>query len=160
MGKNERTCGWPSGSKMPFFDSISPFILAETICVTDGGAAANKPCIFPFKFNGVTHFQCTWDQAHLTKHKAWCSTLVDATGHHVGGQGKWGNCGKGCPVPPDDRNVTTVKPSVNKPKGKLKVIYIVLASYKILSNIKLHYRQFYELPGKYLQTLYIELLFW
>ena len=24
-------------------------------------------------------------------------------GHHVGGQGKWGNCGPGCPIPPDDR---------------------------------------------------------
>ncbi len=33
----------------------------------------------------------------------WCSTLVDETGHHVGGQGKWGNCGPGCPIPPDDR---------------------------------------------------------
>ncbi len=83
-------------------DCVSSFF-SETICVTDSGASANKPCIFPFKFNGATHFECTWDQAHLTEHKAWCSTLVDATGHHVGGQGKWGNCGPGCPIPPDDR---------------------------------------------------------
>ena len=73
------------------------------VCVTVSGAAPNLPCIFPFRFNGVTHNKCTWDQAHLTEHKAWCSTLVDDTGHHVGGQGKWGNCGPGCPIPPDDR---------------------------------------------------------
>ena len=25
-------------------------------------------------------------------------------GHHVGGQGKWGNCGPGCPIPPGIRS--------------------------------------------------------
>ena len=74
------------------------------MCVTVSGASPDLPCIFPFRFNGVTHNKCTWDQAHLTEHKAWCSTLVDETGHHVGGQGKWGNCGPGCPIPTDDRN--------------------------------------------------------
>ena len=77
---------------------------AAKVCVTVSGAAPSLPCIFPFRFNGVTHNKCTWDQAHLTEHKAWCSTLVDETGHHVGGQGKWGNCGPGCPIPTDDRN--------------------------------------------------------
>ena len=86
-------------------DEISlPWVLiAERICVTVAGASKGKPCIFPFKFNGVLYSECTWNQAHLTEHKAWCSTLVDASGTHVGGQGKWGNCGPGCPVPPDDR---------------------------------------------------------
>ena len=84
--------------------------LPETICITIGGASANKPCIFPFKFNGAVYSECTWDQAHLTEHKAWCSTLVDETGHHVGGQGKWGNCGPGCPIPPDNRNDNKTKP--------------------------------------------------
>ena len=78
-------------------------LIAERICVTVAGASKGKPCIFPFKFNGVLYSECTWNQAHLTEHKAWCSTLVDASGTHVGGQGKWGNCGPGCPVPPDDR---------------------------------------------------------
>ncbi len=85
------------------------FLFTETVCVTSGGAAANKPCIFPFKFNGVVYFECTWDLAHLTEHKAWCSTFVDDSGHHVGGQNKWGNCGPGCPIPPDNRN-STAKP--------------------------------------------------
>ena len=77
---------------------------ASKVCTTVSGASPNLPCIFPFRFNGVTHNKCTWDQAHLTEHKAWCSTLVDETGHHVGGQGKWGNCGPSCPIPPDNRN--------------------------------------------------------
>ena len=38
----------------------------------------------------------------------WCSTQVDETGHHIGGRGKWGNCGPGCPIPPDDRESTVV----------------------------------------------------
>ena len=33
------------------------------------GASAHKPCIFPFKFNGVVYSQCTWVSAHLTEHK-------------------------------------------------------------------------------------------
>ena len=48
--------------------------------------------------------------AHLTEHKPWCSTLVDDSGHHVGGQSKWGNCGPDCPIPPDTRNETTSVP--------------------------------------------------
>ena len=33
------------------------------------GASAHKPCIFPFKFNGVTYNGCTWVSSHLTEHK-------------------------------------------------------------------------------------------
>ena len=78
----------------------------KKVCTTVSGAAPNLPCIFPFRFNGVTHTTCIWDMAHLTEHKAWCSTLVDDSGHHVGGQGKWGNCGPDCPIPEDKRNQT------------------------------------------------------
>ena len=40
----------------------------------------------------------------------WCSTEVDETGHHKGGRGKWGNCGAGCPIPPDDRESSVIVP--------------------------------------------------
>jgi hypothetical protein len=79
----------------------------EKICVTVNGSSPGLPCIFPFVFNGAVHYECTWDQAHLTDHLAWCSTQVDETGHHVGGQGNWGKCGPGCPIPPDPRNATS-----------------------------------------------------
>ena len=36
----------------------------------------------------------------------WCSTEVDESGHHIGGQGKWGNCGPNCPTEDDDIWVT------------------------------------------------------
>ena len=35
---------------------------------------------------------------------------MDETGHHKGGRGKWGNCGPGCPIPPDDREASVVVP--------------------------------------------------
>ena len=95
------------------------------MCVTVSGAAPSLPCIFPFRFNGVTHNKCTWDQAHLTEHKAWCSTLVDETGHHVGGQGKWGNCAPGCPIPPDDRN----KGTGAVPPGKTSIFRLIYCLY-------------------------------
>ena len=81
---------------------------AEQICITDSGASAHKPCIFPFKFNDVVYNQCTWVSADLTEHKPWCSTEVDETGEHKGGRGKWGNCGPGCPIPSDDRESAVV----------------------------------------------------
>ena len=45
------------------------------------GASAHKPCIFPFKFNGVVYNQCTWVSAHLTEHKVriWYHFRIYAT---------------------------------------------------------------------------------
>ena len=63
----------------------------------------NLKCIFPFFYNGKNKTTCTWDSSELTNKKPWCSTLVDETGNHVGGQGEWGNCGPGCPIPPENR---------------------------------------------------------
>ena len=51
--------------------------------------------------------------AHLTDHKAWCSTLVNDAGSHVGGEGNWGTCGPGCPIPPDPRNSSTTTQNSN-----------------------------------------------
>jgi len=92
---------------------------AETICITDSGASAHKPCIFPFKFNGVTYTTCTWVSSHLTEHKPWCSTMVDESGHHIGGMGKWGNCAPGCPIPPDNRAVPVPQDKKGGDSGEL-----------------------------------------
>ena len=79
----------------------------KPVCITESGASPNAPCIFPFRYNGVIHNSCIWEDAQYTEHKPWCSTLVDKAGHHVRRQSKWGNCGPDCPISPDNRNETT-----------------------------------------------------
>jgi len=98
---------WQSGDlKTDSTMRVAPDEAAGTICITDSGPSAHEPCIFPFKFRGVTYTGCTWVASDLTDSKPWCSTMVNETGHHIGGKGKWGNCAPGCPIPPDDRPPT------------------------------------------------------
>ena len=61
------------------------------VCHTNGGADPNKPCVFPFNYNGINYTSCTTVENNGIH---WCSTEVDANGNHVGVQ--WGNCGPGC----------------------------------------------------------------
>ena len=58
----------------------------------------NKPCRFPFRYNGVSYSTCTLVAAD-EENKAWCSTLVDEEGNHVSGGGHYGDCGPKCPFP-------------------------------------------------------------
>ena len=67
--------------------------------MTNGGADPNSKCVFPFIYLGNSYDICT--RFNDPDNIAWCSTLVDANGTHVGEQGKWGHCGAGCPIPPD-----------------------------------------------------------
>merc|ERR1719219_1688494 len=88
-------------------------------CTTDGGEAGpDQLCVFPYHFNGNTYNTCTWDYAEQTEHKAWCSTAVNDTGHHRGGQGKWGTCGPNCAIPdyvPDTSPSTTTTTTTTTP---------------------------------------------
>ena len=71
------------------------FIIDEVIllnCSTVSGPNPNASCIFPFKFNGMTHRQCI----KFDKSSPSCSTLVDDSGKHVGGAGNWGYCEPDC----------------------------------------------------------------
>ena len=52
----------------------------------------NKPCVFPFKWRGVTHVACTTAGGY----SPWCSTLVNGLGMHV--KGNYADCGDSCPV--------------------------------------------------------------
>ena len=72
------------------------------------------------------------DQAHLTEHKAWCSTAVDDDGYHIGGQGKWGHCGPGCVIPPDPRppNATA------KETGKTTLLLTSILDKRLILNPK------------------------
>ena len=64
------------------------------------GAAPDLPCRFPFVYKGFVHTTCTFLDAHLIGGKPWCSTLTDISSRHVAGQGNWGICKPGCPMPP------------------------------------------------------------
>merc|ERR1719166_720266 len=43
-------------------------------------------CVFPFIYNGVTHFQCTYTDSPTP----WCATAVDSSGVVV--TNSWGDC--------------------------------------------------------------------
>ena len=100
----------------------------KPVCITESGASPNVPCIFPFRYNGIIHNSCIWEDAQYTEHKPWCSTLVDKAGHHVRRQSKWGNCGPDCPISPDNRNETTTV------TGRTWFLSS-LAPYKLLRNV-------------------------
>ena len=76
-----------------YFETGSP----QNECYTVSGPGANKPCMFPFRFNGVNYNTCTLDSAE--ENKPWCSTRVDGNNNHVPGGGHYGNCGPKCPLP-------------------------------------------------------------
>ena len=68
----------------------------STGCKTVGGPKPYVPCIFPFKYEGVTYTSCPVDLEDPSKR--WCSTKVDGYGNHVTGAGEYGYCGPDCPL--------------------------------------------------------------
>ena len=86
------------------------------------GKQPNKPCVFPFTYNGHKYKECLSKRGE----DPWCSTLVDYSGAFDGGRvpffcqiakhsmfakyqrilylsgkhqkGNWGDCGSGCPI--------------------------------------------------------------
>ena len=100
---------WPDCPQNPTYigDGVCDYANNNEKCNFDGGDCSQcmtidgDICILPFFFNGLTWYSCTWDFSHLTNDKPWCSRLVDDNGKHV--RGNWGNCGAGCPIPPDNR---------------------------------------------------------
>ena len=73
------------------------YLSALDECKTVGGPSAYKPCMFPFRYNGVFYNTCTLQEAD--NNTPWCSTLVDDNNNHVPGGGHYGNCGPKCPMP-------------------------------------------------------------
>ena len=64
-------------------------------CTTNAGPSSNIPCALPFIFNETVYNKCDLDSDGY-----WCSTKVDSSGKHVGGEGNWGICSPGCPGVP------------------------------------------------------------
>lgn len=66
-------------------------------CVTDSGPDAGSPCIFPFKWAGVTYQSCTpWTFGGVNQGRGWCSTKTDGLDNHVNGGGNYGFCSEAC----------------------------------------------------------------
>merc|ERR1711971_457267 len=78
------------------FITIWPRQTESQGCATISGPDPNKPCIFPFKFGDITYNNCTTIGNDPGDTKAWCSTKVDNSGNHIGGQGKYGFCEPKC----------------------------------------------------------------
>jgi len=135
------TCG--SSCPIPPNPHDTPSPSQKNVCTTVSGRDPNKPCVFPFTFRGKTYNTCTWDMHHLTGRKAWCSTYVNDTGHHQGGQGNWGACGSGCPIPPNPRDAPTRATTTKSPHtaaiflGTLMAIAVMV----ILTIVLLNYLQ-------------------
>ena len=69
------------------------------------------PCIFPFKYNGITEHKCL-------QSPAWCSTLVDdESGEHIGG---W------------RRNRGYCEPDCNRKIGKKDFIRLIFDFFKTI----------------------------
>lgn len=100
------------------------------MCKTVSGPSANVPCVFPFKFRGEIHNDCNWDGD--SSGGAWCSTLIDDSGQHVGGKGNWGNCGPKCPIPPDPKQSFTEK-------GEVAIFKVSLEKSLFYCYLKLSY---------------------
>ena len=74
---------------------ISCFLTAESVdCSTIDDSKdslnSNKTCVFPFNWNGTTHYSCNFDE----EKGYWCSTKVDETGGFL--EDKWGICSSKC----------------------------------------------------------------
>merc|ERR1712226_1158354 len=90
--------GFPSSSS-----SLTPLEQrVPNTCTTLSGST----CVFPFVFNGATHFQCTYSDSPTP----WCATAVDGNNEVV--TNGWGDCA----VSATSAWSTTLAPLLDKPR--------------------------------------------
>ena len=74
----------------PCLEEISADLESRAVCEARScEPAADTLCVFPFKVRGKTYHSCTFDSAHRTNYKPWCSTNVTEDGFH---RRKGNNC--------------------------------------------------------------------
>ena len=109
-------------------------------CFTNGGASPNKPCIFPFTWNGAIYSGCPVDPDD--ENQRWCSTKVDANGLHIQGQDQWGHCSASCPIsaPPPKRPSPPQRPQgpPQRPQGQVTLPNLQRAHSVIKKIVKLN----------------------
>ena len=73
-------------------------------------------CVFPFKYNGITHNACTYES---TMNSSWCSTKVDDQGQDIG---YWATCSPECPfeLANDPKSETPQNPTTQVTQNYLK----------------------------------------
>merc|ERR1712193_560253 len=89
--------GFPSSSSSVPLEQRVP-----NTCTTLSGST----CIFPFVYNGATHFQCTYSDSPTP----WCATAVDSNNEVV--TNGWGDCA----VSATSGLSTTLAPPLDKPR--------------------------------------------
>merc|ERR1712226_125237 len=71
--------------RVPSLDNRIPLLVQDRVpnpCLTK----ANDTCIFPFTYNGVEYFRCTYTDSPTP----WCTTMVDPNNTVV--TNRWGDC--------------------------------------------------------------------
>ncbi len=59
----------------------------NTPIISTGGNSNKKPCVFPFKYNNIMHYQCSFERHPFFNNKKWCCTNADCDS-----QFEWGEC--------------------------------------------------------------------
>merc|ERR1712055_1281788 len=71
--------------RVPSLDNRIPLLVQDRVpnpCLTK----ANDTCIFPFTYNGVEYYRCTYADSPTP----WCATMVDPNNTVV--TNRWGDC--------------------------------------------------------------------
>merc|ERR1712223_1957348 len=71
--------------RVPILDNSLPLLVQDRVpnpCLTK----ANDTCIFPFPYNGVEYYRCTYADSPTP----WCATMVDPNNTVV--TNRWGDC--------------------------------------------------------------------
>merc|ERR1712223_636801 len=71
--------------RVPILDNSLPLLVQDRVpnpCLTK----ANDTCIFPFNYNGVEYYRCTYADSPTP----WCATMVDPNNTVV--TNRWGDC--------------------------------------------------------------------
>ena len=80
------------GNEYPEYSEYAEYPEYPDYCTTIRGPRPDKPCVFPFNFNGIEKTTCIKGRL---RPDPWCSTNVDDSNNYI--PGEWGYCGESCP---------------------------------------------------------------
>merc|ERR1711862_249763 len=119
--------------RVPSLDNRIPLLVQDRVpnpCLTK----ANDTCIFPFKYNGVEYYRCTYADSPTP----WCATMVDPNNTVV--TNNWGDCStsqfSNCPEDTPDLPSCTAESGASCvfPFRHLGITYTSCASTDLLSS--------------------------